>query len=46
MDFSRWQLDLDAARDWHTRALAAARAAADAPVIAEALAGLARSRAA
>ena len=33
--------DLDAARDWHTRALEAARAAADAPVIAEALAGLA-----
>jgi predicted ATPase/DNA-binding SARP family transcriptional activator len=33
--------DLDAARDWHTQALTAARAAADAPVIAEALAGLA-----
>jgi hypothetical protein len=33
--------DLDAARDWHAQALAAARAAADAPVIAEALAGLA-----
>jgi predicted ATPase/DNA-binding SARP family transcriptional activator len=33
--------DLDAARDWHTQALATARAAADAPVIAEALAGLA-----
>jgi ATP/maltotriose-dependent transcriptional regulator MalT len=33
--------DLEAARDWHARALAAARASADAPVIAEALAGLA-----
>jgi len=33
--------DLDAARDWHTQALAAARASADAPVIAQALAGLA-----
>src|SRR5262249_49463239 len=33
--------DLDAARDWHTRALAASRAAGDAPVIAEALSGLA-----
>jgi predicted ATPase len=33
--------DLDAARDWHTQALAAARAAADAPVIAETLSGLA-----
>ena len=33
--------DLDAARDWHTQALAAGRAAADAPVIAEALSGLA-----
>src|SRR5262249_37029860 len=33
--------DLEAARDWHARALAAARAAADAPVIAEALSGLA-----
>lgn len=33
--------DLDAARDWHAQALEAARASADAPVIAEALAGLA-----
>ncbi len=33
--------DLDAARDWHTQALAAARLSADAPVIAEALTGLA-----
>jgi len=33
--------DLDAARDWHTQALAAARSAADAPVLAAALAGLA-----
>jgi predicted ATPase/DNA-binding SARP family transcriptional activator len=33
--------DLDAARDWHAQALAAARFSADAPVIAEALAGLA-----
>ena len=33
--------DLDAARDWHARALAAARSSADAPVIAEALTGLA-----
>jgi hypothetical protein len=33
--------DLDAARDWHAQALAAARSTADAPVIAEALAGLA-----
>ena len=33
--------DLDAARDWHHQALAAARAARDAPVIAEALSGLA-----
>jgi len=33
--------DLDAARDWHTQALESARASADAPVIAEALAGLA-----
>jgi predicted ATPase/DNA-binding SARP family transcriptional activator len=33
--------DLDAARDWHTQALAVARATADAPVIAEALSGLA-----
>jgi Tetratricopeptide repeat len=33
--------DLDAARDWHAQALAAARAATDAPVIAEALSGLA-----
>jgi predicted ATPase/DNA-binding SARP family transcriptional activator len=33
--------DLDAARGWHTQAVAAARAAADAPVIAEALCGLA-----
>jgi len=33
--------DLDAARDWHAQALAAARSSADAPVIAEALAGLA-----
>jgi tetratricopeptide (TPR) repeat protein len=33
--------DLDAARDWHHQALAAARSAADAPVIAQALSGLA-----
>ena len=33
--------DLDAARDWHAQALAAARSSADAPVIAEALTGLA-----
>jgi predicted ATPase/DNA-binding SARP family transcriptional activator len=33
--------DLDAARDWHTQALAAARFTTDAPVIAGALAGLA-----
>jgi predicted ATPase/DNA-binding SARP family transcriptional activator len=33
--------DLDAARDWHAQALAAARITADAPVIAEALTGLA-----
>jgi hypothetical protein len=33
--------DLDAARDWHAQALAAARSAADAPVLAEALTGLA-----
>jgi len=33
--------DLDAARDWHVQALAAARFSADAPVIAGALAGLA-----
>ena len=33
--------DLDAARDWHAQALAAARFSADAPVIAEALTGLA-----
>jgi len=33
--------DLDAARDWHAQALADARSAADAPVIAEALTGLA-----
>jgi tetratricopeptide (TPR) repeat protein len=33
--------DLEAARDWHRQALAAARYAADAPVLAEALAGLA-----
>ncbi|HMD23513.1 MAG TPA: hypothetical protein VKH61_05390, partial [Streptosporangiaceae bacterium] len=33
--------DLDAARDWHDQALAAARLSADAPVIAEALTGLA-----
>jgi hypothetical protein len=33
--------DLDAARDWHAQALAVARSTADAPVIAEALAGLA-----
>jgi predicted ATPase/DNA-binding SARP family transcriptional activator len=33
--------DLDAARDWHAQALAAARLSADAPVIAEALTGLA-----
>jgi predicted ATPase/DNA-binding SARP family transcriptional activator len=33
--------DLEAARDWHAQALAAAREAADAPVIAEALSGLA-----
>ena len=33
--------DLDAAREWHTQALAAARAANDAPVIAETLSGLA-----
>jgi len=33
--------DLDAARDWHDQALAAARSSADAPVIAEALTGLA-----
>jgi len=35
------QGDLDAARDWHARAMAAARSSADAPVIAEALTGLA-----
>jgi predicted ATPase/DNA-binding SARP family transcriptional activator len=33
--------DLDAARDWHAEALAAARSSGDAPVIAEALTGLA-----
>ena len=33
--------DLDAARDWHAQALAAARSSADAPVISEALTGLA-----
>jgi len=33
--------DLGAARDWHAQALAAARSSADAPVIAEALTGLA-----
>ncbi len=33
--------DLDAARAWHAEALAAARSTADAPVLAEALAGLA-----
>jgi hypothetical protein len=33
--------DLEAARAWHAQALAAAREAADAPVIAEALSGLA-----
>ena len=33
--------DLDAARDWHARALAAARFSADAPVIGGTLAGLA-----
>jgi predicted ATPase/DNA-binding SARP family transcriptional activator len=33
--------DLDAARDWHAQALAAARLSADAPVMAEALTGLA-----
>jgi hypothetical protein len=33
--------DLEAGRDWHAQALAAAREAADAPVIAEALSGLA-----
>ena len=33
--------DLDAARDWHTQALAAARSTADAPVIAATVAGLA-----
>ena len=33
--------DLDAARRWHAEALDTARSAADAPVIAEALAGLA-----
>ena len=33
--------DLDAARDWHAQALAAARSTADAPVIAATLAGLA-----
>ncbi len=33
--------DLDAARDWHAQALAAARFSGDAPVIAETLAGLA-----
>jgi len=33
--------DLDAARDWHTQALAAARSSADAPVIAGTVAGLA-----
>ena len=33
--------DLDAARDWHAQALAAARFTADSPVIAGALAGLA-----
>jgi predicted ATPase/DNA-binding SARP family transcriptional activator len=33
--------DLDAARDWHAQALAAARFSADAPVIADALTGLA-----
>jgi len=33
--------DLDVARDWHAQALAAARSSADAPVIAEALTGLA-----
>jgi len=35
------QGNLEAARHWHARALAAARSASDAPVIAEALAGLA-----
>jgi hypothetical protein len=35
------QGDLDAARHWHARALAAARSASDAPVIAATLAGLA-----
>jgi tetratricopeptide (TPR) repeat protein len=33
--------DLEAARDWHARAMENARASADAPVIAEALGGLA-----
>jgi hypothetical protein len=33
--------DLDAARDWHAWALAAARSSCDAPVIAQALTGLA-----
>jgi tetratricopeptide (TPR) repeat protein len=33
--------DLDAARDWHAEALAAARSTSDAPVIAETLTGLA-----
>ena len=33
--------DLDAARDWHAQALAAARTAADAPVIANAMIGFA-----
>jgi tetratricopeptide (TPR) repeat protein len=33
--------DLDVARDWHAQALAAARFSADAPVIADALVGLA-----
>jgi tetratricopeptide (TPR) repeat protein len=33
--------DLDAARDWHAQAIAAARFTADAPVLAEAVAGLA-----
>ncbi len=33
--------DLDAARGWHAQALAAARSAADAPIIAEGLTGLA-----
>jgi tetratricopeptide (TPR) repeat protein len=33
--------DLDAARGWHAQALAAARSSADAPVIAQALVGLA-----